>query len=1351
LTTRNFGISLPFPNTRSFRAVKVRAALQGFSYQTGLTSGSHRAIVFLDGITAPGLVVGRVSANDTNHVDWRNQTPIVFESISDADSITTDQLVDGPNTLSVTLPGDGLAGANDKVYANWFEVEYDREMRASKGFITFDFDTTRDDTFAIDIRGFGYPDIELWDLAGNVRLFGGDVRRVHPADETATWAVRFHLRTTRNYRFHFFDRQHPSRPAEVLPEVSTIDLRQQTGAQYVMIYHDSFLQDDIGLAALARLDSLRHASFNGSVLAVPLNAVYEQFNHGIVSPYAIRNFVRYAYDHWQVRPTHLCLIGDGIMVTKGYHGTGDMIPPFYAQTFGKAIGICAADMLFGCVSGPEWDLIPDVSVGRISARSGAELQNYVDKILSYESLSDFTGLFRSMVMFVSDQRDQQFNFDRSFSEPVLQVLDDTVNIWRVYLDSLARGQGPSILRDAFRSPGAVIVNYNGHGGGGVWSNANLMNVGDVRLLRNRRGFPFITNFTCFVGAFDDRSQAAVLGEAFLFSRNNDDDLVGGIGVYSSSGVGWAATGVVMQKFLFDFIAARPGKTLGAIVDISKTRFWAANTVLNPRWSMSGGTDVPYSQLVMMNLLGDPGVRLSLPASNFAALSADSSVVTPGDSVQVSFTLPWTPSSSSPTDVFVLPYNGDVIRDLAFYDTTSHDTLHFPLFQGSKVAAFDQNNVFSTPTISAQGTLPLSIGPRFVTPDGRVIVYAVDREQQRDAIGALPIFLADSLTGTRVFSVAVVPDGFIYSDSTFVIRAQINHRNGVERVRLRGIFRPAQGPIELDTLEMTQVQPTLWESGPVGPHHTIGGAYQVNFYVQPVGEAFQATGAYAVPVEQYTDFVVDGNALAQPHLLAGDRSYFYLPVTHRCYVHNRPLPSVAVRLVGVSDSTAIHGPDTTTVVVDSFTINVTAEIPPLASSLTEVLIPVTLRPRAYHFTVTLDPDNLVVETDETNNVSPLTITLPRIYSASNALGTYYLRPLEPSAYHVHYAVGDTLWLRAAPGSLAGTTAAFVYSDPVPLSISEQIRLASQSLFSPISNRAVRVFHVMLGDSSEALAGGSANVETVMNLNNVPGPSLSQVSVFQKRRESPNWHRLDGIRFDTLSYDSLTGRYNVRVHGTSHGLGDFALFRSADQVGPSVDFSADGMHFTRGSILPRRPIIYAMLTDVNGIDRSPGRFFAVLDNDTIPNSEISWNDTLQSGGGMSALLRPQLEPGAHALHVIATDNLGNSASADITFEVRGQFGIEWAINYPNPFSETTRISYLLTDVTDRPVEVKIYTVSGRRIRTLRESDPTVVNYRTFDWDGKDETGDEVANGVYFARIFARQGDHEVEKTIKLAKLR
>ena len=1354
LSLRNFSVSLPFPNTNSFNTVTVRAAFQGSSYPSSIAnSGYHRVSVFLNGLTAPGLTVGKVSLND-NNINWRGQTPLIIETTSDSIGITTDQLQDGTNTITVSLPGDGLSGANDKVYVNWFELEYDREMRASKGFVTFDLssivrlDTTIGDTLSIDLRGFVSQDIKIWDILGNVQIRDFDVRYVSPRDESPSWAARFQLIVDRDYRFYAYDERAPIAPVAIMPEVSTRDLRAETGAEYLMIYHDSFLLDNVSLASLARLDSLRQQSFLFSTLSIPLNEVYEQFSDGIVTPLAIHDFITYAYDHWQVRPTHLCLIGDGVLDTKGYTGTGNMIPPIYSQTGLNVIGIVAADMFFGCVSGPPSDVLPDVAVGRISARSAAELQTYVDKVLIYESTSDFNTYFHGNVLFVADAF-TDYNFAGTFSEPVIRVLNNDVIISRVYLDSLGAGQGPSVLRDAIRN-GAVIVNYNGHGGGGVWSNTDLLNVAGVRQLRNRRGFPFITNFTCFVGAYDDRDQTKVLGEALLFSRNNDGDLVGGIGAYSSTGVGWIAAGIQMQKVLFDYISVPPGMTLGEIVNRNKMRFWASLNPIHLSWSGS-----PYSQLVSMSLLGDPGLQLRLPQGPLQAVSADTSIVdvSEADTVRIAITLPWIPGAS-PSDVYLLPFNGERFWYRQNIDTV-HDTTYYTLggFLSSKVPAFTPQQVEPRLMTQQQDTFDLVIGPRFSTPLGRIIVYAVDLNQRRDAISALPIFNADSLGTIRVYDVDVLPSSYILNDSAFQVQARIMHINGVEAVRMRGIFRPAQGPIVLDTLGLEQVETGLWRSALLGPYHTQGGSYQVTFYVKPFGEDWQSTDLINLTLEEYSDFRPDTTFGRTARMIGIGRPYFYLPVAHVRSGRTRPIPELEVQLTGIADSSYyVHeGEDSTlvSVVIDSFTTSIRTAIPDQSSSLTELLLPAVTRPLAYHFTIIIDPNNEVAESNEENNTFLATLNPPKIYAASNVFGSYYLHPLEQNVFHRHWQSGvDTLRLRLAPGSLSQDTAAIAFRDPVFLSAADSLTQRSRGLLPIANNRRVRVYHTQLGDSSEAL-GSNAEVEVLMSISSVSAAVIPQLAIFQKRKESPTWRRLEDIRFDTLSGGPQF--YSGRMHGIARGLGDFAIFRVSDDEGPLVDISVDGMSFTPGSILPRRPAIYANLSDPNGIDRCPACFYAVLDGDTIPTGEMSWSDSLMSGGNMSALFRPQLEPGQHTLLIHATDNAGVSTDYAAEFEVRGEFGIEWAINYPNPFAQTTSISYLLTDVTDQFVEVKIYTVAGRKIRTLREVDPTVVNYRSIEWDGRDETGEEVANGVYFARLKAKQGDHEVEKTIKMAKIR
>ena len=57
------------------------------------------------------------------------------------------------------------------------------------------------------------------------------------------------------------------------------------------------------------------------------------------------------------------------------------------------------------------------------------------------------------------------------------------------------------------------------------------------------------------------------------------------------------------------------------------------------------------------------------------------------------------------------------------------------------------------------------------------------------------------------------------------------------------------------------------------------------------------------------------------------------------------------------------------------------------------------------------------------------------------------------------------------------------------------------------------------------------------------------------------------------------------------------------------------------------------------------------------------------------------------------------------------------------------------------VKIYTSAGRLIRVLREEGRPGEN-STLVWDGRDETGDPVANGVYFMTVEARSMDEDEE---------
>jgi len=73
-----------------------------------------------------------------------------------------------------------------------------------------------------------------------------------------------------------------------------------------------------------------------------------------------------------------------------------------------------------------------------------------------------------------------------------------------------------------------------------------------------------------------------------------------------------------------------------------------------------------------------------------------------------------------------------------------------------------------------------------------------------------------------------------------------------------------------------------------------------------------------------------------------------------------------------------------------------------------------------------------------------------------------------------------------------------------------------------------------------------------------------------------------------------------------------------------------------------------------------------------------------------------------------------------------------NYPNPFNPTTTIKYALPAHSN--VMLKIYDLMGREIRTLVYGNDT-EGYKEIIWDGKNNSGNQVASGIYLYRLIAK----------------
>lgn len=73
----------------------------------------------------------------------------------------------------------------------------------------------------------------------------------------------------------------------------------------------------------------------------------------------------------------------------------------------------------------------------------------------------------------------------------------------------------------------------------------------------------------------------------------------------------------------------------------------------------------------------------------------------------------------------------------------------------------------------------------------------------------------------------------------------------------------------------------------------------------------------------------------------------------------------------------------------------------------------------------------------------------------------------------------------------------------------------------------------------------------------------------------------------------------------------------------------------------------------------------------------------------------------------------------------------MNFPNPFNPSTVIPYALPEAAH--VKLTIYDILGREVITLVDA-PIAAGDQQAQWDGKDRSGNLVANGVYIYSIQA-----------------
>lgn len=155
----------------------------------------------------------------------------------------------------------------------------------------------------------------------------------------------------------------------------------------------------------------------------------------------------------------------------------------------------------------------------------------------------------------------------------------------------------------------------------------------------------------------------------------------------------------------------------------------------------------------------------------------------------------------------------------------------------------------------------------------------------------------------------------------------------------------------------------------------------------------------------------------------------------------------------------------------------------------------------------------------------------------------------------------------------------------------------------------------------------------------------------------------------------------------------------------------------------------------------------------NSTLSYNFS-ETNPKILIDFNPHLSDGDHELKVTAKNIYNNDIdNVDYvkTFKVSSKSELLNVYNYPNPFSDETYFTFKLTQIPDE-LRIKIFTLAGRLLREITKIESELnYDFNRIYWDGRDEDGDLIANGVYLYKVILKKGSEIKTATQKLAIMR
>ncbi len=585
--------SWEFPVANGWRAgapARVAVLLRGVSEAARALPDvkDHQIVIGLNGTTI-------------GYAEWDGQVDFLFE-----ENVPDDLFQPSGNELTVRVV-DRTEIVDDKerllvdvAVIDWIELEF-----AHRGVL--------DSPGAYSVEGADQGVVELPTVGGGAVAATDDgrwldARGLEGADGTADFVVDAGATS-----LVFATHESVRAPDRIVVDRPSSLRMAANAAEYIMIVHRTLRDAIQPLAEYHRANGLK-------TVIVDIEDVYDEFNHGILHPRAIRSFVQHAYSEWQEpRLRFVLLVGDAswdlrnpdaidtnyadmvfaptrrhasfprIPITP-YESHSDenhrnLIPTWNAMTYD---GYAASDSWFACLD--DDDYLPDLAIGRIPVVTPEEVEAVVDKTLAYARSSSPGPWLRSLLLITNES----IGFQRSSDRLARELVAEGFRSAKIYPQASEEDNALNTQRilDEWNE-GKWAVSFLGHGGRFIWrtgppdyrKNHDLFTLDDLDKLEPTTDLPIVLALTCYSAPFD-HPNADSIGEKLLRMPER-----GAVAVFAAS---WRNS---------------PSSTMGQIVleELNLSGTTVGEAVLRAKRKIRNRTLVEQ-----YNLLGDPALPVRQP-------------------------------------------------------------------------------------------------------------------------------------------------------------------------------------------------------------------------------------------------------------------------------------------------------------------------------------------------------------------------------------------------------------------------------------------------------------------------------------------------------------------------------------------------------------------------------------------------------------------------------------------------------------------------------------------------------------------------------------------------------------------